>query len=77
MAYWLQDNSQAADKVLFLTNLTGQTGHTATSTIFASSLAELRRIQGRNSQAAVLYRQIVDLAVVGEILISGRHIIPG
>jgi len=54
-------NMQAADKILSEVDVTKQLGHsTAATVIGASNLAELRKLQGHLSQAAQLYRQILD-----------------
>lgn len=63
MVYWLLGESEAADRALSDVSLSAHTGPAAVAPIFAASnLAELRRLQGKLSQAATLYRRVLQLA---------------
>lgn len=63
LAYWLQGDSEAADRVLSEVSLATPPGHSpATAMVAASNLAELRRLQGKNTEAMSLYRRVIQLA---------------
>lgn len=61
-AYWLNGDVEAADQILAEVRTTGQAGDGVATLVNTSNLAELRRIQGHLSQAALLYRRTLQLA---------------